>query len=247
MFLVDDDKALGRIDKLEHVLWHLEAFKLCAMSKLQITKTDFLPEANDQLRPSDFYQITDSIAVVDERFKDKLISAKIPIYLHRSTAFGLGLHPSTKLALMAIEKHLPCRANLLDVGTGTGILAIAAAKLGVASITAIDRDADSITAASRNLELNGFGSKDPCIQLSHVSVADITAQYDFVVANLPGSTLLRYAKNIACRLAPGGLLGLSGILATGQAEIESVYKAKRLDKIDEIDDNKWKSIIYQNR
>lgn len=129
-------------------------------------------------------------------------------------AFGTGQHATTALCAELIDRRLVAAGelSLLDVGTGSGILAIAAAKLGVARIVGIDIDPEAVDVAQENATLNGAA-----IELSDTLVQDIADRYDWVVANILAAPLITLAPVLLSRLKPGGQLVLSGVLAGVQA------------------------------
>ncbi|MFL6227636.1 MAG: 50S ribosomal protein L11 methyltransferase [Pyrinomonadaceae bacterium] len=134
---------------------------------------------------------------------------RIVIRIEPGMAFGTGTHETTQLCLEAIENYFD-GASLLDVGTGTGLLAIAAAKLRPAArVEACDTDADAVEIARENARLNGVGDK---IDFHVGSVTDATASADFVCANLTADVILPLLS--ALLGATCGRLVLSGILAT---------------------------------
>ncbi len=135
---------------------------------------------------------------------------KIVIRIEPNMAFGTGTHETTQLCLQAIDKHYHPGQTFLDVGTGTGILAIAAAKLSTRDekISAIDTDADAIVIAHTNARLNGLGDK---IDFSLGSVDKTTNTFDFVCANLTADVIVPILPRLLDKTKQ--ILVLSGILA----------------------------------
>jgi len=105
-------------------------------------------------------------------------------------------------------------AAVLDVGTGSGVLSIAAALMGATLITAVDIDPEAIRVTRENLELNGMGD---LVQASTTDLGELTGEYGVVVANILAEELVRLSAGLTARIAPGGWLILSGIL-TEKAE-----------------------------
>jgi ribosomal protein L11 methyltransferase len=142
-----------------------------------------------------------------------------------SMGFGTGHHATTRLCLEALQTLDVRGAVVFDAGTGSGILAIAASRLGAAAVYAIDVDADAVRSARSNLTLN---------PQAHVTVAlaDLTSfampPADIVLANLTGATLVRSAAGLAGRLRPGGTLVASGILASEADEVRGSFEAMAL-------------------
>jgi ribosomal protein L11 methyltransferase len=146
------------------------------------------------------------------------------VRLDPGLAFGTGTHPSTALCLRWLDGLDLQGLRVLDFGCGSGILAIAALGLGAASATAVDTDPQAIRATLENARKNGIGDDLFVTQ----DVAEVCRSFDIVVANILAEPLVQNAKEICDRVAPGGSLALSGILAE---QAESVIEAYR-DRID---------------
>ncbi len=136
-------------------------------------------------------------------------------------AFGTGLHPSTRLALSFIDdlygqpenKSVPF--SVLDVGTGTGILAMACALLGARRVLAIDNDPDAVAAARANVAANGLAT---IVEVSGEDLAAVPGTFDLVTANIVHDALVGLASHLAGHLRPGATLICAGILAGEQEE-----------------------------
>ena len=147
-------------------------------------------------------------------------SSAIPVIIDPGQAFGTGAHPSTQLCLQAIEQHIIPGDSVLDIGCGSGILAIAALKLGAAMATGLDTDNDAIHAARQNAITNNVFDR---FQLVQGTLATIKKHqlYRIVVVNILSRTIMQLINNnLANIVANNGLLILSGILAEQSAEIE---------------------------
>lgn len=128
-------------------------------------------------------------------------------------AFGTGTHFTTRSCLELIEEIAAARraiANALDVGTGSGILAIALAKLGARRVVALDIDPLALQAAAANLRRNRVSGR---VTLLDKPVGELEESFAVVVANLTAETILELTRDLAARVEPGGFLVLSGILA----------------------------------
>ena len=145
-------------------------------------------------------------------------SSAINLKLDPGLAFGTGSHPTTRLCLRWLDQHLAGGETLLDYGCGSGILAIAAARLGATRVDGVDIDAQAVTASRDNATLNGVAA--------HVYLPGELApgQYDVVVANILTNPLKGMAPLLAGRVCPGGRLVLSGILAEQADEVMTVYR-----------------------
>ncbi len=145
-------------------------------------------------------------------------SDAINIRLDPGVAFGTGSHPTTHLCLQWLDDHVTPEDTVLDYGCGTGILAIAAAKLGAASVTGTDIDPQAVESAVFNAEHNGVAAR-------FMLPGDVPAgRYSLVVANILSNPLKLLAPALLGRVAPGGRLVLSGVLARQAEEVIEVYR-----------------------
>ena len=149
----------------------------------------------------------------------------VEVVLDPGMAFGTGTHPTTSLCLAALSDLLTARpgASVLDVGTGSGLLAIAARKLGAGRVAANDEDPVAVRVAGENAERNGAA-----LELTVDPVEAIAGTFDVVVANILANVLVALAPALAAKLAPGGVLLLSGILGPQEDEVRRAHVAQGL-------------------
>jgi ribosomal protein L11 methyltransferase len=137
------------------------------------------------------------------------------IQIDPGMAFGTGAHPTTRMCLESMERICfnqnggKLADTVLDVGTGSGVLSIAAALMGASRITAVDIDPEAVRVTQENLELNGV---EQIVAASTTNLADLPGEYDVVVANILAEELVRLSALLTAKVAPGGWLILSGIL-----------------------------------
>jgi ribosomal protein L11 methyltransferase len=143
--------------------------------------------------------------------------AAINLILDPGMAFGTGSHPTTRLCLEWLERHVTAGCSVLDYGCGSGILAIAAARLGAGSVAGVDIDPQAVEAARANAERNGVAA------LFADSAEPVAGEYDVVVANILSNPLRVLAPAICAHVRPGGRLALSGILREQVDEIIAIY------------------------
>ena len=136
-------------------------------------------------------------------------------------AFGTGHHPTTHMCLLELERLVTPGARVLDVGTGSGILSIAAAKLGAGSVLALDNDTVAIKAARSNVRANGLQSTVKVSSRALASHRNTRGSFDLVIANIYTRVILEMATDLVSQAAPNGALALSGILAERAPEVES--------------------------
>ena len=153
-------------------------------------------------------------------------------------AFGTGQHPTTAMCLAALEDIVAGGASVLDLGCGSGILAIAAAKLGAGSVVAIDNDPQAIKATRANAAGNNVA-----IEAREGTLDAVNQQFDVVVANISGLTLERLAPLLAQALAPGGRLIASGFLEDAVDGLRAAFEGAGLSVERAIEDGIWRAII----
>jgi len=148
--------------------------------------------------------------------------------------FGTGHHATTRLCLAALQSIDLRDAFVLDVGTGSGILAIAASALGAARALGMDDDADAIAAAKENLEFNHVANVT--FEVGDLMTGQLPAA-DVVVANLTGAMLVRAAARLTEALRPGGVLIVSGIMASEGDDVRRAFANRRLDA--DVQEDEW--------
>jgi ribosomal protein L11 methyltransferase len=149
---------------------------------------------------------------------------KVRLVIEPKMAFGTGDHPTTSLCLAAIDTYMASHpgASVLDVGTGTGVLAIAAKKLGASRVVGTDNDPISVELAHENAAVNGT----PEVELSGKELTQVTGSFELVVANILANTLIELAPLIGPKVKDR--LVLAGVLAPQKAEVEAAYRAQGL-------------------
>lgn len=143
----------------------------------------------------------------------------VNLILDPGMAFGTGSHPTTRLCLEWLERKVSAHCSLLDYGCGSGILAIAAARLGAGRVAGVDIDPQAVEAAYANAERNGVSA------LFADSAQPVAGEYDLVVANILSNPLRVLAPAICAHVRSGGQLALSGILREQAEEIIGIYSA----------------------
>jgi ribosomal protein L11 methyltransferase len=140
--------------------------------------------------------------------------------LHMGLAFGTGRHPTTRLCLEWLERELEPGLTVLDYGTGSGILALAALKLGARHATAVDNEPQALTATRRNAMLNGLESSIRAVRPEALG----QERFDLILANILAEPLIGLADEFAARQTPGNRVVLSGVLVGQLDALESSYR-----------------------
>ena len=168
---------------------------------------------------------------------------ELVIEMDPGMAFGSGLHETTTLCIKALEKHISCAddAMILDVGTGTGILAIAASMLGAKSCLGIDIDADAVRIAEENVERNGLAGRIELREGDLMEGVDFDA--DIIVANLMADLVIRLAPAAAEQLKPGGIFISSGILDIKEEVVSEAVRKAGFEIEEVLRDGEWCAVI----
>ena len=161
-------------------------------------------------------------------------SAQIDLAIPPSMGFGTGHHATTRLCLAALQRLELRDKVVLDVGTGSGLLAIAAAKLGAARAIGIDDDGDAIHAAKENLEFNSVTNVELVVG---DLLRDALPVADVVVANLTGALVVRAGARLVAAVTPGGVLIVSGVLASERGDIRRAFANQTF--VEDVQEDEW--------
>ena len=159
-------------------------------------------------------------------------------------AFGTGLHPTTALCLEALDEIVAASApdRMLDVGTGSGVLALSALMLGVPRVCAVDVDGDALRVAAENTRINGLEAR---IELAHGGPETIGGSWPLVLANVLAAPLIEMAPTLVRRVGHHGRLVLSGIPEGVQGEVEDAYRRLGMRRIDVKTRGGWVALVMQ--
>jgi len=162
---------------------------------------------------------------------------KIIITIDPKMSFGTGYHETTKLMLRLMEEFVKPRDIVLDVGSGTGILAITAVKLGAQKAIGIDNDEWSFQNANENIALNGIQNR---VEIRLGTISDvIEREFNLIVANLTRNTILEMLADLKGRLKDNGILILSGLLRDDEKTIHDALERHRFNIIKTLIENEW--------
>jgi len=171
---------------------------------------------------------------------------ELSIRLDPGMAFGTGLHPTTRGCLTLLQRIEPMPDRCLDVGTGSGILGIAALRLGADRVVGLDIDPIAVTAAMANAAVNELA--DSFEARRGTVVAELAeGPYPLVLANLVASLLIELALALAANTAPGGTLIASGIIEPRADEVLASLGAAGFALIDRLNDREWVSLRMERR
>lgn len=171
----------------------------------------------------------------------------IVLHLDPGMAFGTGGHETTRLCLELLEQimvdmPLLLSPSVLDLGTGSGILAMAAVQLGAGRVQAVDIDPQAVEVARENLAANGLAEQVEC---STTPLESMSESFDVILANILAEELVRLAPFLAARLAPGGSLVLSGILAEKEKLVRTGFASQPLTYLTTLRAGEWVALHYR--
>jgi len=177
--------------------------------------------------------------------KEKPAKGQAVVVLDPGLSFGTGQHPTTSYCLEKLVEAARPGASLLDIGCGSGILAISAAKLGYSPVEAFDFDPVAVRIAQGNLRRNRVDRKVDCRRKDLTKLPEKSARkFDVVCANLVAELLIAEVRRILNRLAPGGRLVVAGILNSQFPEVEAAFGKLGLRLLDTKTEKEWQSGLF---
>lgn len=188
-------------------------------------------------------KVTDKITIKPSSKTYEAGAGEIVITIDPKMSFGTGEHQTTKIMLSFCEKYVTPNTTILDVGTGTGVLAIAAVLLGAKYALGIDNDEWCYENALENIEQNNVKGK---VEFQLAEITAIQAKlFDVVLANIQKDVLLTIANALYSITRNGGLLILSGLLSTDEEDIVKTYTNLGMNFIDKIQLDEWIGLVLQ--
>ncbi len=250
-YFKDDDNFSETLKTLKQYLQNIsdtKPYPLPCPARITIKN---IPDEDWNKKWKSFFQpirITDKIIIKPTWRKYREKPGETVIEIDPGMAFGTGAHPSTSMCIKAIEALLklnkpgPAR-SLLDVGTGSGILAITASKLGIEKVTGIDTDHQAVLCARKNAEINRVADK---ISFSSKPLKKLDGKYHIVVANILPHVLINMREELLNHLEEDGCLILSGILEKKASEVEEAFfDGCRL--IMKFNDDEWSCLVFNSK
>lgn len=213
MYIAESDNAIEAVSYLR------ERFTACGIvNEIKCELVDDADWNENWKKYFKAFEIGEKLAVCPSWEDYNNVDNRTVISLDPGAAFGTGSHATTSLCLEILEKRVTADTTVLDIGTGSGILAIAADLLGAKSAIGVDIDAQSVKTAIANAEINGVSEKTEFLV---GDLADkISGKYDIVCANIVADVVIRLFDNVADFMKDDGILIVSGIIDMRAAEVE---------------------------
>lgn len=167
---------------------------------------------------------------------------RVSVIIDPGPAFGTGQHPTTRLCLEALERWLRPGMRVLDLGTGSGVLAIAAARLGAGWVLALDTDPAAVKAARENTARNGVAAT-VSLREGSLEAATVLAPFDLLLANISSQVLIGLAAALARRARPGGLLIASGFLEESLPTVPSALEGAGWRQEEVLAEGEWRAVV----
>lgn len=246
-FYVTDDED-GRV-RLEEVTAGLEGFRsrvgreagTLAVSTLSLREEDWSENWKKYYTP---FPVGERLYVVPEWMRgDPVPEGRIPLYLNPGLIFGTGSHGTTRLCLEGVEKYVETDDNVLDLGTGSGILSIAALRLGARSAKGCDIDPKAARVAAENASFNGIGEQFRCFTGDIIHDENLRAalagKYELVLANIIADVIIPLCDVVGDYLTEDGLFLTSGIIAHRWEDVKAALERNGFEILERREREVW--------
>lgn len=191
------------------------------------------------------FRLSDHIVIKPSWEDFKQPGNDIVIEMDPGMAFGTGTHETTRMCAMLIEKYIKKDDAVIDIGCGTGILSIVAAKLGASGITAVDVDEVAVRVTRDNCRMNGTND---VVSASVGTLLDIKKlKADLIVANIIADVIIDISKDLAYYLKPDGLFITSGIIKERKQQVIDEYQKHGFEMIESMEISEWVAIVFKCR
>lgn len=245
-YLIIDEQIEENRRKVEEALWHLHTIRELPQPEYkEIADENWMAAWKDHYHP---IPIGKKLLILPA-WIEQTDMTRVAVKIDPSMAFGTGTHPSTQLCLELVEDYTQPGKTVIDIGCGSGILSIAAIKMGASHALGVDIDAASIKATNENSQANAV---DPFIETGLGSVAEIKngsfriKQAPVVLANILAPILIRlFDAGMADLISPGGVIILAGILAEQGESVRQAAEDKGLVFVEERHSGDWVALVMK--
>jgi ribosomal protein L11 methyltransferase len=236
----EDEAAPAAVDATERALWHLQAFGWRPVGELQVRSVDDA-DWTDAWKAGYVPQRIGRVVIVPSWLDEPIRPDEVALRLDPGMAFGTGLHPTTRGCLTLLQSISPMPPVVLDVGSGSGILALAALRLGAERAVCYVTDPLAVEATLANAAVNGLRDRVTA-QPGSLPLKPSGAPYGLVLANLVAAVLIDLAAPLAAHTAPAGTLLASGIIEDRAEEVSAALTDAGFALEGRLDDGEWVSL-----
>ncbi len=244
-FVAAADAPEAILDEIKEALWHLGRMRPVGELTTNIRREEDWANAwKEHYRP---VRAGRRVVVTPPwQDYDAKEGGDVVVILDPGMAFGTGTHPTTRLCLMALEDELRPGDAVFDVGTGSGILAIAAVLLGASRVDAVDIEPVSVRQAAENFERNSVADRVRITEGSADAARSFGGRYDLVLANIIARILVEISSDLVAAVKPGGTLVLSGIIEPKEDDVLQTFRGLGLElrRREQIED--WVAHVWHN-
>lgn len=232
----DDEAAPATVESTERALWHLQAFGLRPVGELRVRPVEDR-EWSEAWKEGYAPQRIGRVVVVPSWLETELQPREVAVRMDPGMAFGTGMHPTTRACIAMLQEVRPMPSRVLDVGSGSGILALAALRLGAERVDCLDTDEAAVAATLANAEANGLADR---VAVNQGTLPEVAAErFPLVLANLVAAVLVDLAERLAAHAVPGGTLLAAGIIAERAGEVTEALASAGFRLTERRDDEDW--------
>ena len=232
-----DEAAPAAVESTERALWHLQAFGLRPVGELQVRPVDDA-DWTDAWKAGYVPQRIGRAVIVPSWLDEPIGPHEVALRLDPGMALGTGLHPTTRGCLTLLQEISPMPALVLDVGSGSGILTLAALRLGAERAVCCDTDPLAVEATLANAAANGLADRVTA-NLGSLPAKPAGEPYPLVLANLVAAVLIELAEPLAAHTTPGGTVVASGIIEGRADEVLGALTVAGLSLEGRLDEGDW--------
>lgn len=236
----EDEAAAAAVEATERALWHLQAFGLRPLGELQVRSVDDA-DWTDAWKAGYVPQRIGRVVIVPSWLDEPIGPDEVALRLDPGMAFGTGLHPTTRACLTLLQGMSPMPPVVLDVGSGSGILALAALRLGAEKAVCYDSDPLAVEATLTNAQANDLADRVTA-RVGSLPRKPPGEPYRLVLANLVAVVLIDLAEPLAAHTSPDGTLLASGIIESRADEVLAALTAAGFAFEGRLDDGEWVSL-----
>lgn len=240
-YVADSDFSPELVEEIRHALWHYGQMR--GVGELRVSTLKEEDWANAWKEHFQVHRIGERVVIRPPWREHEPVGGEVVVELDPGMAFGTGLHPSTKMSVLGVEQVVREGDRVFDVGTGSGILAISAIKLGAVQANCVDVETVAVRATRENAERNGV-SGQVRVELGSAGEGEpFQGEYDLVLANIIARILIEISEGLVAAARLGGHLVLAGIIESREAEVIEAFAARGATVITRRQIDDWVSLV----